>query len=104
MSYRGKHRETVATVFDWSNHDNRGNVLEAIKLLAEYNLHLQEHLQVILQGKQKNPSKKGRGKFITFLSKTTVNKIINIISDMVKNEIMKEVKNAGMFSIQIDST
>ena len=35
--------------------------------------------------------------------KTTVNKIINIISDIVKNEIMKEVKNTGMLSVQIDS-
>jgi len=33
-----------------------------------------------LQGKQKDPSKKGRGKYATFLSETTVNKIINIIS------------------------
>ena len=97
-------REAVATVFDKSNHDNHGNFLEAIKLLAEYNPHLQEHLQkVILQGKQKDPSKEGHGKFVTFLSKTTVNEIINIILDMVKNE-MKEVKNAGMFLVQIDST
>ena len=67
VSYRGKHREAVATVFDESNHDNRGDFLEAIKFLAEYNPHLQEHLQkVILQGKQKEPSKKGRGKFVTF--------------------------------------
>lgn len=67
LSYRGKHREAFATVFDESNHDNHWNFLEAIKLLAEYNPHLQEHLQkVILQGKQKDPSKKGHGKFITF--------------------------------------
>ena len=56
MSYRSKHREDVATVFDESNHDNRGNFLEAIKLLAEYNPHRQEHLQVIFQGKPKDPS------------------------------------------------
>ena len=62
---RIKRREAVATVFDESNHDNRGNFLEAIKLLTEYNL--QEHLQkVILQGKQKNPFKNGSGKFVTF--------------------------------------
>ena len=67
MSYRSKHREAVATVFDESNHDNRGNFLEAIKLLAEFNPHLQEHLQkVILQCKQKDLFKKGRGKFVTF--------------------------------------
>ena len=53
MSYRVKHREAVATVFD----DNRGNFLEAIKLLAEYNPHRLEHLQVIFQDKQKDPSK-----------------------------------------------
>lgn len=105
LPYRSKHREAVTTVFDESNHDNRGNFLEAIKLLAEYNPHLQEHLQkVILQGKQKDPSKKGRGKFVTFLSKTTVTKIINIISDMDKNEIVKEVKNAEMFSVQMGYT
>ena len=64
---------SVATVFDESNHDNRGNFLEAIKLLEEYSPHLQEHLQkVILQDKQKYPSKKGCGKFVT-LNKTTVN-------------------------------
>jgi len=105
LPYRSKHKEAVATVFDESNHDNRGNFLEAIKVLAEYSPHLQAHLQkVILQTKQKDQSKKGRGKFVTFLSKTTVNKIINIISDMVKDEIVKEVKDAGMFSAQMDST
>ena len=89
VSYRSKHREAVATVIDESNHDNHGNFQEAIKLLAEYNPHLQEHLQQVnLQDKQKDLSKKGHGKFVTFLSKTTVNKIINIILDMVKNEIM----------------
>ena len=62
---RIKHREAVATVFDESNHDNRGNFLEAIKLLTEYNR--QKHLQeVILQGKQKYPFKNGSGKFVTF--------------------------------------
>ena len=48
----------MATVFDESNHDNRGNFLDAVKLLLEYNL--QKHLQkVILQCKQKTHLKKG---------------------------------------------
>ena len=51
LSYCIKHREAVATVLDESNHDNRGDFLEAVNL-TEYNL--QEHLQkIILQGKQK---------------------------------------------------
>ena len=44
LPYRSKHRKAVATIFDESNHDNRRNFLQAIKLLAEYNPHLQEHL------------------------------------------------------------
>ena len=31
-------------------------------------------------------------------------KAINIISDIVKDQIVKEVKNAGMFLVQMDST
>jgi len=55
-------------------------------------------------GQTKNPSKERRGNFVTFSRKTTVNKITNIISDMVKDEIVKEVKDAGMSSVQMDST
>ena len=97
LPYRSKHKEAVLTVFDESNQSwefsrgykasrktrgykasrefsrgykiNRENFLEAIKLLTEYSPHLQVHLQkVILQDKQKDPSKKGRVKFVTFLS------------------------------------
>ena len=31
-------------------------------------------------------------------------KTINIISDIVKHQFVKEVKNAGMFLVQMDST
>ena len=94
-----KHREPVATVFDGSNHDNGGSFLEAIQLLAEYNTQLQEHLQNIIFKKKKDPSKKGCGKFVSFLSKTTATKITNIISDMFKNKNVNEVKDAGLFSV-----
>ena len=105
LPYCSKHKEAVATVIEESNQNNSGTFIEAIKLLAEYNPHLQEHLQkVVMLGKQKDPTKKGLGKFVTFLNKTTVTKIINIISDMVKDKIVMEMKEAGLFSVQMDST
>ena len=59
-SYRGKRRKAVATYL-------MKVIMTIVGILAEYNPRLQEHLQkVIFQGKQKDSSKKGRGKFVTF--------------------------------------
>lgn len=55
-------------------------------------------------GKKRDPGKRGRGNFVTFLSKTTVSKIFKLIGEMIKEEISKKVKEAGIFSIQMDST
>jgi len=53
----------------------------------------------------KNNSGPGRpGSFTTFLSKTTINYIIESISKLIKIHIAQEVKNAGIYNIQIDST
>ena len=102
ISYRGKNREAVATVFDESNHDNRGNFLEASCRIQSTpaGTFAEGHFA----GQTKRSIKESAWQICNFLSKTTVNERINIISDIVENEIMKEVKNAGMFSVQIDST
>lgn len=47
---------------------------------------------------------KGRGNFETFISKTTVNNIIRIISKLIKNKISLEVSEADFFPLQIDTT
>lgn len=44
------------------------------------------------------------GNFLTFLSKTTLNSIISIITKMMKRKMSAEILEARMFSIEIDST
>ncbi len=48
--------------------------------------------------------KRGRGSLVTFLSKTTVNNVITTIQHIIQECIAKEVREAGMFSVQIDTT
>ncbi|CAH2293902.1 zinc finger MYM-type 1-like [Pelobates cultripes] len=105
LPYRSSHSESVADVFDDDRLENRGNFLEAVKLLAEYSPVLKDHLvKVTKVAKNRDPSQKGRGKFVTFLSKSSITKLFTIIGDMIKEDIVKEVNNAGMFSVQMDST
>ena len=47
---------------------------------------------------------KGRGSLVTFLSKTTVNSLLNVIRDLIQASIANEIKDANMLSIEMDST
>ena len=108
LSYRSKHSEAIVEVFDDDDDKilyNRGNFLEAVKLLADYDPTLRAHLKRVTEkAKKRDPTKRGRGSLVTFLSKTTVIKIFNIIGEMIKEVVVKDVKDAGMFSVQLDST
>ena len=106
LPFRSKHSESVATAFDDSTAVvNHGNFLGAVKLIAEFYPTLQSHLnKVIKLAKKRDPKKKGRGNFVTFLSKTSVVKIFKLIAEMLKERIAKDVNDAGLFSVQMDST
>ena len=110
LPYRSDRNESLATAFAENQDENSGNFLELVKLLSEYNRTLKKFLQDALKKdkrlniKKGKKGKKGRGKKITFLSKNTVDKIFGIIGDMIKETIVKEVKAAGMYSVQMDST
>ena len=47
---------------------------------------------------------KGRVSFLTFLIKTTITKLINIIRESIQSAIASEVKETKMYIVQIDST
>ena len=47
---------------------------------------------------------RGRGSLITFLSKSTVTKLTNIIKDLIQKVISDQVKGAKLFSIEMDTT
>ena len=54
--------------------------------------------------KQPDKHKDNRANRNTFISKTNVNSIIAIISKLMNEEISNSVREAGIYSLQIDST
>ena len=106
LPFRSKHSESAATAFDDSAAVvNHGNFLETVKLIAEFYPTLQAHLnKVVKLAKKRDPKRKGRGNFVTLLSKTSVVKILKLIAEMLKEKIAKYVNDAGLFSVQMDST
>ncbi len=68
---------------------------------------MNEHLVECIKRSQalhKSVSRRGRGSLITLLSKTTVNNIITTIQQTMQATMARQIENAGMFSVQIDTT
>lgn len=103
ISYRGKD-ESSALLNKTDLSVKRGNFLELCLLLSQYDDILKNHIQKISKTGQSKISKKGRGGAITFLSKTTVNKVISVLADYVRNKISFQIQDAKKFSVQVDST
>lgn len=110
LSYRGaKNAEAAYTLNDLSL--DHGNFLEIILLLAKYDPLLKEHVdKAVMQSQKLYESRKeavhaGRpGKFVTFLSKTTADYVIDAISVLLKKNLSEIIKKSEFFSVQIDST
>lgn len=105
LSYRAT-AEAAYTLED-KNLDH-GNFLEILLLLSKFDPLLKNHLDTVIKKSKKKhqgaTSSKGRGGFVTLISKTTVNNIICVISTLLKKGIAQEIRDAGMFSIQLDTT
>ena len=97
--------EAVSTLCD--EKVDHGTFLETALLFAKYDNILKCHLEnVIKKCLQNKPDKHqhSRANRNTFICKTTVNSIIAIISKLMKEEISNSVGEAGIYSVQIDST
>ena len=80
-------------------------IFQRLKCIAEFYPTLQAHLnKVVKLAKKRDPKRKGRGNVVTFLSKTSVVKILKLIAEMLKEKIAKYVNDAGLISVQMDST
>lgn len=104
LSYRSEHNE-AAYLLD-NNSLDLGNFLELIILLGKYDVCLKEHLNNIIEkSKQIHASgTQGRGALVTLLSKTTVNSVIDAIKTLIEERISEDIRKAGMFSVQLDTT
>lgn len=67
---------------------------------------MQTHVRSCIEKSKRlhNSSVKGRGLQVTLLSKTRVNIVIEAIRRLIKKDVSADVKTAGLYSIQIDST
>ena len=108
IAYRGKLESAWSIPSDEFENSNCGNFLALVVLISKYDPVLGRHLnEVTEKSKQRHEqgkSSKGRGSFITLLSKTTVNKLINIIGSLIKETIVEEVLEFRKFGIGVDST
>jgi len=109
LAYRGKRHEAAH-----EENFNHGNYMELVKLISEFDIALKEHINkvhtasskalntIICAGQQLGNY--GRGSLVTFLSHNMTSRIVRIICDFVQESIVREVKEAGMFSVELDTT
>ena len=86
---------------------DHGTFLEIVLLLVKYDNILKCHLENVIKKCLQNKPDKHKHNCAnrnTFISKATVNYIIAVISKLMKEEISNSVREAGIYSIEIDST
>lgn len=91
LAFRGKRYEAAYNLSDLISNLNQGNFLEIVKLAAKYDPVLQTHINNSIKKSLIKQGKTGRGPYVIFLSKTTLNKMLNITGNLIKNKIAKEV-------------
>jgi len=105
IAYRGKRGENIASLHDPAV--NHGNFLELCLLLSKYDPVLKSHIDQcveIARKRRESGKTKGRGSLVTFMSKTSINRLITVIGSEIQSHIAQEANMAGMYSIQVDST
>lgn len=105
LSFRGHLNECSRSLKDPAI--DHGNFLDILLLLKKYDVVLNDHIENITENAIKNHERgkgKGRGSSLTFISKTTVDMIIDSINVLMKKSIANDVRESGMFSIQLDTT
>ena len=105
MPYRGKAGCEAVNVLANDRVDH-GTFLEIVILVAKYDEILKAHLKEIIDKDMLNDrqDKRNRANRNTFISKSTVNQIILGIAKLMKSAIAEEVQQAGIFSVQLDTT
>ncbi|XP_022182782.1 uncharacterized protein LOC111042460 [Myzus persicae] len=105
LSYRAHRNESALSL----NNPilDHGNFLDILLLLKKYDIVLNEHVDSLTnkaQRKANSGNSKGKVSKVTFISKTTVNMVIDSISTLIKKNISSQILEALMFSVQMDTT
>ena len=111
LAFRGKRNESSFTLLD--DAVNHGNFLAVAKLIGKFDEVMQNHIKAIAEKGRQNAEKRtlqqkqgkvGRGSFITFLSKSTVTSLVQVMRNLIQERIANDVRAAGIYSIEMDST
>lgn len=105
IAYRAHHGVKAYTLENRTI--NHGNFLELLLCWSKFDAVLKKHIKIAIYNSKKRKERLSivrRRCLMMFLSKTTINTIIHIISQIIQNEIIKEVQDATFFSIFIDSS
>lgn len=96
-SYKDKNNE--AAYYSNDSKLYHGNLLKIMVLLNKYEPIICEYFNITRTKKWMREKKnlKGRGNFVTVLSKYTIQLVINAISFNIKNTIVSEVQKAPFF-------
>ncbi|XP_042230512.1 zinc finger MYM-type protein 1-like [Homarus americanus] len=93
LPFRG-HREDMLSI-------SKGNFLELVELLSNYDPVLKEHL---LEVKHAIPSQTSGRRVSSYLSPNIQNEFICLLGNNVKGKILADIKKAKYFGIIFDST
>ena len=111
LAFRGKRNESSFTLLD--DAVNHGNFLAVAKLIGKFDEVMQNHIKAIAEKGSQNAEKRtlqqkqgkvGRGSFITFLSRSTVTSLVQVMRNLIQERIANDVRAAGIYSIEMDST
>lgn len=110
LAFRAHRSESVSSLSLENNEADHGNFLEIILLLSKYDAVLKLHLSRVINEKKKynetsgGIGSRGRGCFISLISKSTINQIISASGKLIQDSILLDIQEAGIFSLQIDTT
>ncbi|KAJ8664919.1 hypothetical protein QAD02_006581, partial [Eretmocerus hayati] len=107
LSWRAKRNEAAHSLADLEL--DHGNFLEILLLLAKYDSILQDHInECVARTKAKQVTKSSSntfsGGFVTLISKTTADRVIECIATLIQIKEVQEMKDAGIYSIQLDTS
>ena len=105
IAFRSHRNEDAAFLEDADV--NHGKFLELVLLLIKYDVVLKLNIEkAIKKGKanRKTGESRGRGSFISFLSKNTGSKLLKICSTYIRGRIIADVLEVGKCSVQMEST
>ncbi|XP_065642784.1 uncharacterized protein LOC136074398 [Hydra vulgaris] len=98
LAFRAHRSQSVSSLLFENNQEDHGHFLEIILLFSKYDAVLKLHLSRVIKEKKKNnetsAGTKGRGSFISLISKSTINQVILASGKLIQGSILLDIQEA----------